>query len=111
MKRLFAIAARALIPWAEPAPPDPIALRISHNVVYDPAGKRIEVRESAWDLGRLNLLAFGGRAEIVGRGSGGQGRPSDAATPLTVERVDVRRVMEFLKLPRAGEIEALVSGR
>jgi hypothetical protein len=99
-----------LIPWAELAPPDPVALRIRHTILFNPEDAGLQVKASDWTLDRLNLLIFDGMAHITGRGVTDATEPSDVSTTLTMTRIDVRRMMQFLNLPRTGEMEARVSG-
>jgi hypothetical protein len=75
-----------------------------------PPHRRIGAVQSQWQVERLRLAAFGGRLALVGGGWTGQPRPSDAATTLTLERIDVQALLRFLEVPRAGEIEARLGG-
>ncbi len=100
-----------LLPWLGMATTRPLVMTLSHDLIYDPAGRGLEVKSSQWDLDRLRLEGFGGRLGLAGRGTIQIGAPSDVATTITLENVNVPEVLRFMKLPRWREVEARVDGR
>ena len=100
-----------LLPWLGMATTRPLVMTLSHDLIYDPSGRGLEVKSSEWDLDRLRFEAFGGRLGLTGRGTIQIGEPSDVATTITLEDVNVPEVLRFMKLPRWREVEARVDGR
>lgn len=88
----------------------PIALSFRHSILYDPDPLTIQVEESHWNLQRLDVRLFSGRALVQGRGTILPEAPDDVATTLTLEGIDLQGVLQFLTVPRANEIQALLSG-
>jgi hypothetical protein len=103
-----------LISWFDLSSTQPLALTFEHDIELDPspsAPRRVIVHRSQWQLGHLRIRAFGGQTELSGRGDIAEGRPSDLSTTMTLQGVDVQRILRFLNVPRADEIQARVGGQ
>lgn len=99
-----------MLPWLKLSENSPPAIRHRHEIVYDPVEKTASVKLSRLELEGLAFEAFGGKTQLIADADVAPGHPADLATTLTLTSVDIQRVLSFLELPRAAEVEALAGG-
>jgi hypothetical protein len=102
----------ALLPWLDLATSEPLSIAFSHDFSYDPKARdaKFKVVRSDWNLTRVRLALFEGQIDVVARGVIAQTRPTDIRSTVTLKRINITRLLEFMNVPRAREIEAIVSG-
>ena len=99
-----------LVGWAALPTSRPLQLSIEHSVEYRPAAYTIRVAHSNWRIDQLAIDSFGGQLLVQGRGNVGSQLPADLTTTLTLNAVDIQRVLQFLAVPQASQIRGKLEG-